>query len=314
MKNGDSKLNLYEYTDYRQFLKDWFAASKATRNAYSYRVFSRKAGFKSTNFIMLVIQGHRNLSEESLNKCLYALHLNKQEQEFFRNLVFFNQSQTHQDKDSYYQRLLQSKKFSQLKPIEKQQYEYYSAWYHPAVRELVISKDFDGSPEWIAKKLSPPITPLQAAKSIELLSSLGFIKKNGNGGWEQCGTIISTGPELTSLVVHNYHKILLDLSKNVMDELSLEYRDTSAMTLGVPRQRLPQLRDKIREFRQEILKLVANDTSPEEVAFLNIQFYPVTKIQESTGGNSTLRLSGPKAGVRSGLILSKVEGSKRGNI
>lgn len=277
MKSGDTKINLYEYTDYRKYLKDWFAAGKLTRQSYSYRVFSKKAGFKSTNFIMLVIQGHRNLSEESLSKCSVALHLNKQEQEFFRNLVFFNQSQTHQDKDNYYQRLLQSKKFSQLKPIEKQQYEYYSAWYHPVVRELVASKDFDGTPEWIAKKLSPPITPAQAGKSIDLLESLGFITKNGNGGWKQCSSIISTGPELTSVVVHNYHKHLLDLSKDVMDKLSLEYRDTSAMTLGVPRERLPQLRDKIREFRKEILKMVSDDTHPEAVALLNIQFYPVTK-------------------------------------
>jgi uncharacterized protein (TIGR02147 family) len=70
-----------------------------------------------------------------------------------------------------------------------------------------------------------------------------------------------------------------------MDKLSLEYRDTSAMTLGVPRQRLPQLRDKIREFRKDILKMVAADTQPEEVALLNIQFYPVTDVE----GNGSQR-------------------------
>lgn len=229
---------------------------------------------------MLVMKGLRNLTEESLNKFVVGLSLNKQEQEFFRNLVFFNQAKTHQDKNLYYQRLLQSKKFGQLKPIEKNHYEYYSAWYHPAVRELIASKNFDGTPEWIAKRLSPTITPAQAAKSIALLVQIGFIEKTGANKWRQATSVVSTGPKLTSVVVHNYHKNLLDLSKAVMDRLSMDHRDVSSLTLGVSRDKLVQLRDKIREFRQDILKMVANETEPEEVVLLNIQFYPVTKNQE----------------------------------
>lgn len=229
---------------------------------------------------MLVMQGKRNLTEESLEKFVRGLGLNKQEQEFFRNLVFFNQAETHEDKNFYYQHLLQSKKFSRLKPIEKAQYQYYSAWYHPVIRELVVSTNFDGTPEWIAKRLSPAITPAQATRSIELLESLGFIQKAGSGRWKQASTIVSTGPELTSVVVHNYHKLLLDLSKDVMDQLSSKHREVSALTLGVKKERLGELRDKIREFRKEILKMVSGDTEPDEVVQLNIQFYPVTKIAE----------------------------------
>lgn len=277
MKSTDSKINLFEYSDHRVFLKDWFVAAKRTRASVSYRSFSKKAGFQSSNFIMLVIQGKRNLSEESLTKCLLALNFNKQEQEFFRNLVFLGQAKTNQDKNFYYQRLLQSRKFNQLKPIEKRHYEYYSAWYHPVVRELVVSKGFDGSPEWIAERLSPAVTPAQAARSIELLEDLGFIRKGPYNRWEQVSPIISTGPELTSITVHNYHKLLLDLSKKVMDELTFKDRDASSLTLGVTKEKLPLLRAKIREFREEVLKMVANDREPEEVVLLNIQFYPVTK-------------------------------------
>lgn len=229
---------------------------------------------------MLVIQGKRNLTEESLKKFIVGLGLNKQEQEFFRNLVFFNQAKTHHDKNFYYQKLLQSKKLNQLKPIEKEEYEYYSTWYHPVIRELVISKDFDGTPEWIAKKIFPSVAPAHVLKSIELLEKMEFIRKNGDGRWEQVSTLVSTGPELTSVVVHNYHKSLLDLSKEVMDQLSLQYRDVSSLTLGVKRERLGELRTKIREFRQEILKLASADVEPEEVVLLNMQLFPVTRVED----------------------------------
>lgn len=293
VKSENGKINVFDYNDYRGFLHDWYVKAKETKASYSYRVFAKKAGFQSSNFMMLVMKGQRNLTEESLNKFVVGLNLNKQEQEFFRNLVFFNQAKTHQDKNFYYQRLLQSKKFGQLKPIEKSRYEYYSAWYHPAVRELVASKEFDGTPEWIAKRLNPSITPAQAAKSIALLQELGFIEKSEDGKWRQSTSIVSTGPKLTSVVVHNYHKNLLDLSKEVMDRLSMEHRDVSSLTLGVSKDKLERIRDKIREFRQTILKMASEDAEPEEVVLLNIQFYPVTQSQESTNPPAKPRESQP---------------------
>lgn len=72
----------------------------------------------------------------------------------------------------------------------------------------------------------------------------------------------------------------MDLSKEVMDQLSLQYRDVSSLTLGVKRERLGELRTKIREFRQEILKLASADVEPEEVVLLNMQLFPVTRVED----------------------------------
>lgn len=277
-KSSDKKIDLFEYKDYRVYLKNWFALAKTNRSSYSYRVFAAKAGFKTSNFLMLVMQGRRNLTEESIKKFSVALDHTASEQEFFRGLVYFNQGKSHEAKNFYYQQLLQSKKYKQQRPIESRQYEYYSSWYHPVIREMVVSKDFDGTPESIAKRLSPTVTPAQVTKSIVLLESLGLIHKNDAGAWQQSSSILSTGPELTSLVVHNYHKVVLDLSKAVMDHVVMADRDFSSMTLGIAKERIAQLREKIRTFRKEVLQLVSNDTRPDEVVLLNIQFFPVTKM------------------------------------
>ncbi len=284
MSRGKNKINIFEYRDYRAYLRDWYEHAKESVESYSYRRFAKKAGFKTSNFLMLVIQGKRNLTEDSLKKVIVGLGLNKQEEDFFRGLVHMNQAKSHEDQNYYYQRLLRSKKISQLKPIEKKQYEYYSDWYHPVVRELVVAKNFDGSPEWIAERLFPKVTPAQVSKSIELLEQLGFIMKDGDKSWRQASSIVSTGPELHSVVVHNYHKVLLELSKQMMDLLSLQYRDVSTMTLGIKKDRIKELRTKIKDFRQEILKMVSEDAEPEEVVQLNIQFYPVTKTSDGDKG------------------------------
>ncbi len=276
MDQGSSTVDLFQYSDYRQFLRDWYHESKKLRGSISFRSLARRAGFKSINFFKLVMEGKRNLTEESLVKVAAGLRLNKQEKDFFRNLVFFNQAKTHEEKDFYYQALLRSRKFSQLKPIEKDQYEYYSTWYHPVIRELVVSKDFDGSAAGLARRLSPPITPAQTEKSIALLEKLGFIQKADDGRWRQASSLVSTGAELSSHLVHNYHKVILDLTKEILDRVPATRRDISTMTLGVVKDRVPELKKKIQDFRQEILKLVSVDAHPEEVIQLNIQMFPLT--------------------------------------
>lgn len=277
MKKDPSKINLFAYVDYRKYLKDLYQQAKRSRGSFSFRLFSKRAGFKSTNFLKLIMEGDRNLSEDSLSKFIIGLKLNKQEQEFFRNLVYFNQAKAHEQKDLYYKRLLRSRKYNQLKPIEREQYDYYSAWYHPVVRELVVSKKFDGSIESLARQISPEIPPAQIQKSIELLERLGFIQKTSKGKWKQASSLVSTGSEVPSVMVFNYHKLLLDLTKEILDTVPSPRRDISTMTLGMAQGRIPEIKKKIQEFRQEILKMVAMDNTPDEVVQLNIQLFPLTQ-------------------------------------
>jgi len=277
-----TKINLFEYTDYRKFLKDWYESAKLSVRGFSYRSFAKKAGFASPNFLKLVMDGDRNLTEESLTTMMNGLGFTKQEQDFFRNLVFYNQSETDPKRNHYYQKLAQSKKYNDVKAIEKGEFEYCSTWYHAVVRELVASKEFDGTPAWLAEKIYPPITTAQAQKSLELLLRLGFIKKVKDNHFEQSQTLLSTGSEVISLALYQYHQSMLELTKEVLEKLPARYRDVSALTLGISKTKLPIIKKMIGELRKELLKVVGDDEHPEDVVQVNIQMFPLT---HKAGGN-----------------------------
>src|SRR5579885_1151213 len=205
----EKHIDVFQYKDYRQFLRDWHDCEKERRSSFSLRAFSLRAGFSSPNFFKLVMDVDRNLTEYSLSKFMKGLGLNKQEQEFFRNLVFFNQASSHEKRDYFYRKLLQSRRFNQLKPLEKSQYEFYSAWYYPVVRELLVSKHCDGTPEWIAKHIKPSISVEQAERAISVLERLGMIERTGPRRWKQTNSLVSTGPEVASVILMNYHQSLL---------------------------------------------------------------------------------------------------------
>lgn len=267
---------IYSYEDHRAYLKDWYRHMKQSHRGFTHRSFAKKAGFQTSNFLLLVMQGKRHLTEASINKVMKGMSLSKPEQDFFRHLVFFNQATTPEERQQYCDRLHQSKQYRALKPIDHWQYEYYSKWYHPVIRELAAAPACDGTPEWLAAQLHPSVTPTQCAKSIEILEHLGFIRKRGIR-WEQTSPIVSTGPRLTSVVVHNYHKQMLDLAKDLLDELPAEQRDVSAITVGVSRIQYGLIREKIREFRQEILRLTAGTAATEQVMQLCMQFFPLSR-------------------------------------
>ena len=276
MPRKTKSIDLFHYLDYRKYLRDLYSTAKKSRAGFSFRTFSKKAGFGSSNFYKLVMDGDRNLTEGSLEKFMHGLKLNKQEQEFFRNLVFFSQAKAHQNKNAYYKKLLQSRKFNELKPMTKDQYKFYSTWYHAVVRELITSEGCHANYEKIAKKIQPPLTTAQVEGSVELLETLGFIKKTKEG-WKQSSSIVTTGPEVNSLILMNYHRELLALARERLPNIPSEKRDISALTLGFPKEKLPEIKKRIQEFRKSILESVSTETNPEIVALLNIQFFPVTE-------------------------------------
>jgi uncharacterized protein (TIGR02147 family) len=277
MARWKSDINITQYLDYRAYLRDWHMEAKAHCKNYSFRFFSLKAGFKAPNFLQLVMEGKRNLSEEGIKKFATGLNLNKREREYFYNLVLFNQAEIHKEKNIHYQYLLKSQKIQNIKPLEQDKYDYYSAWYHPVIRELMLNPKFNGSPEWLAKNISPVITSQMAQKSMELLVRMGFISKTSEGQWEQPESVISTGDDVQSVAVINYHQSVLDLSKQILNQVHYEQRDVHSLTLGISKDQLPILKKKVRDFYKDILKVVCMENKPEDVVLLNIQLLPVTK-------------------------------------
>ena len=70
---------------------------------------------------------------------------------------------------------------------------------------------------------------------------------------------------------------MLDLAKRALDHLPREERDISSLTLCVAEAALPLLKQRIREFRQELLQLAAQEASPERVVQLNFQMFPLSR-------------------------------------
>lgn len=271
---------LYRYTNFRSFLKDYYEERKF-KEGFTFRDFSTMTGVNSSSWLLHLIKGTKNLSNESILKIAKALGFSASEAEYFELIVHFTQAKDSDTKDFFYRKILACTKILNMSRISEDQYEYYAKWYHPVVRSLVSKVRFRNDYALLARRLIPRITPAQAKASVALLEKLGLIKKDKAGGWLQAEPIISTGDEVMSLNVINYHKQVSRLAENAFDRSKRDERDISALTLGISGETFNRIKGKLQSIRKEIMEIAGESENPDRVYQLNLQFFPVARREES---------------------------------
>ncbi len=270
-------VHIFDYVDYRQFLRDFYVTTKARSRAFSHRAFSKRAGLSSSNYLGLVTKGQRDLSSEMAPRFAKACGLQKSEADFFCDLVAYCQAKTTDEKQRWHERLARFRKFREAHRLVGEQTAYHANWYMPAVRELANLAAFQENPRWIAGALQPNISERQAIEALHTLQQLGLLVRDTKGKLRQAQALVTTGPGPLGHQVFVYHHGMLDLAKRALDHVPREQRDISSLTLCVAESTLPILKERIRAFRRELLQLAELEAAPERVLQLNFQMFPLSR-------------------------------------
>lgn len=274
---GDPKLpSVYEYLDFRAFLRDHFEASKATKKHYSYRYFARHANLSSSNFLKLVIQGKRNLGPSTIEGFAKALKLDGHEAGFFATLVTLGQAQTVAERNRAFEQVAANRRFRAARRLEGPLFEYLTRWYYPVIRELAARADFREEPRWIAAQIRPRVTAEQARAGLATLEQLGLLVRDERGRLVRGDPSLTTGHEVRSVVVPAYHRQMIERAGSSVDTVAPEERDISALTVCVRAKTLADLKERIHRFREEMLERCDSETEPEIVYQLCIQLFPLS--------------------------------------
>jgi uncharacterized protein (TIGR02147 family) len=273
---GRSELNVFDYTDYRGYLRDYYLEQKK-RRAFSFRKFSQEGGLKAPNYLKLVIDGARNLTDTTARKFAKAIRLSGEPREYFLELVRFNQAKNSAEHDEVYAKLSGFRRYHAARTLEQAHAAYHSHWYLPAIRELAAARSFKNDPGWIAAHMKPRISPSEAKRAIEILLELGFLVLNDGGGLTQGHAVLSTGPETIGLHIASYHRQMIERAKLSIDEVSARERDISSLTLCIGERNLKLIKQRIRRFRRELVELAVLDEDPSQVIQVNFQLFPLSE-------------------------------------
>lgn len=269
---------VFEYFDYRDYLKDFYEERKTLHNFFSYRYFGNKVGM-DPSYLLKVLLKRRHLSEKSVPRIISFCGLNSTEAEYFHTLVYFIKAKSQRESRLHFEKLLAIRSV-RSRVLADWQFEYFCTWYHPVIRSVLEYFDFKGDYALLGKQLSPAISAKEAKASVQLLEALNLICRDDNGRYRLTDNAVTTGDEWRSLAVSAFQEQTLRLSWESIERHDRSLRDVSTITMNINSVNFEEIRNRITEFRRSIIAYAGESKDPDRTYQLNIQLFPLTVIPE----------------------------------
>ncbi len=267
---------IFEYDNYRSFLKDFFAEQKRLKSFFSHRYFAHHAGFNSHSFCAYIMDGKRNLSHSSIKKMIKGLGIDGKKAQYFEALVLYNQSSSSQEKEDYYRILQRIRKSTEFYRVNNKQLAYYDHWYYPVIREAAVYADWQENYEKLASLIKPKITAEQARSAIETLLEINMLKRESDGTYTQPALVV-TAEKLPGYIFQNARKEFYTRAVEAADAIPKEERHFAYSILAMSEKTFREASRLIDEVRKRILVLAMEDEKVDAVYNLNVQLYPLTE-------------------------------------
>lgn len=272
---------VFAFLDHREFLRRWYEWKKTASRGFSYRSFARKAGFSSMSFLRDVIEGRRNVSDDSVEKFVTAIGLVDDAALYFRELVRYNRETDPDKRSQCFRKLLLLQARREFSPVREKQARYYSDWLNVIVREVAPLPQFEGDPARMGQALRPRVPASDVIEALDTLQKIEMLEKTKSGAFKALTPRLVPG-DVDPAMVRNIKRQMLLHALDRLDAPPESDTHISSVTLTVSQARLARLQESIRQFRLDLLADTASDEGPlEQVVQVNFQVLPFLRVGPS---------------------------------
>ncbi len=271
------RTDIFDYLDYRSFLRAAIAVEKAAGRLSGQRDVAACLGLKSPGHISWILQGKRNLMPHLLPAVARMLRLSEDESAYLALLVAHDDTKIPDERRLLMARIARLQA-ARTRHLTSGKVSYWSSWRNAVVREMVAISSFRREDAGrLGQLLEPPASPEEAHEALDLLEDLELIGRDGSGTYHRTESIVTAGENWSQEAVRDFQDSILELMRRALRQIPREERDISTVTFSVSPERLRRIRTRIREMRQEILTLVRTDPEPSAVYHLAVGFFPASR-------------------------------------
>jgi uncharacterized protein (TIGR02147 family) len=255
---------------FRKFLESEFERRKLAKTDFSIRSFAKELDV-DYSFLAKLINGSRAFTPLTLRRLGPQFKLSNEQNELFLEDILRKQAGGR----------IQAKRNKVLiNPVSPERFNFISEWHYTAILVLMSLKKFSPKPAWIAKQLGIPTSV--AAHAMNLLESHRYFFRDEKGRCIVAEVQNTVHPSAdTNLHLKRYQKQVLLKSIAAVDEVPLDKRDHSCITIATTSKRIEQAKPMIRTFRRKLMKYLEDVESPNIVYVFATSLFPLTKEIES---------------------------------
>lgn len=269
---------IFDYRDYREWLRDWFVARDGRP---SIRGFARRAKC-SASLVSAIINGRRDLHTGRAELWARLMDLSDDEQAFLLNLVTAEHDPSREIRESAEGMIEGARALDRSAVLNDATVALFANWYVGAVLELARCRGWRDEPEWIARRIHPAISSDEAARALEILETLNYLVHDEQGVLRPADEIYRTGHDvadqrLVQDALRGLHLDVLKLAARALQETPAALRQFGTTTFAVPESLLPELKVRVARFQEGVLKLVSDARAERShVYHLGVQLFPLS--------------------------------------
>ncbi|MFV8257152.1 DUF4423 domain-containing protein [Bdellovibrio bacteriovorus] len=282
---------LSDYMNYRQFLADFYLfkrkASKGSLRAYTYAVFSAAANIKSPNYLKMIIEGKRNLSDDMIGKFGKALGFMKDQTEEFRLLVQFTQAMDPAERNMYLKKLSEHRVAGKLKSgeIDRKTWEKVPNWVAWIIYAMIDQDGVSFDTATLKKLLRGKASEDEIDNALTTLITSGDLRRDEvTGELKKARSLTDSPEEIPVALVRKLQSQLMYLGLESLYQDQPTEREFGTLTLSLTKSEFEEIKFKLRQMRKALHKdnsIARMKDKGERVYQLNIQLFPVTNAVES---------------------------------
>jgi len=269
---------IFEYYDYRLYLKEYYEEKRTCTRFFSVRYFSNKLGIDA-GYFMKVMQGKLHLGEDYVPRVSSFLGLSREEAEYFRVLYLFNKAQREETIRDLFDQLMRLRHV-QTVTMDENAEDFYKNTHCSVLRGLISLGSFSGNEKDLGEMCDPPIPSHQVKKALSTLEKLNLIIHEDTTGWKIKDKHIAAGSQIHPQILRDFQKQMMDLAKLSLDNTPKEERCISCLTLTAKQKDLPLIEERINEFRADLVRMVEESNEGDTVYQLNVQLFPLSLKRE----------------------------------
>jgi len=260
MEHGN--IDIFNYMDYKEFLKDYYRCRHAQDRTFSHRKISELLGDKSPSFFLKVMQDGRKLKAEQLDALPAILQLDSGEASYFKVLYHYGNAKNKSDREFWLSQIL-SKCNTGRSDLGEASVQFYAHWLNSPVRAALSFIDIDNDTTPLVRTIRPRPTPTQVKESLQTLKKLGLIARNAQGFWKPAQSAVFARSAVHESLLKSYRLQSLDLARDALlgtgSDWPMHFYTT---TFSISEEAWNRLNDRLQKFRQEMRSIINEDESP----------------------------------------------------
>ncbi len=265
---------VYEYSDYRKFLKNVILEKQSKNPKFSLRLIARQLGMAPSSFSE-VLSGKKNLSYDMALTIGTNLGLKSKEVDYFCLLVKRDSAKRLDLKKAIQKKLESLNPRGPVHNLDVDMFSLISDWFHLALLGVLVLDIEDKTLENLSALVG--IERMQAEAALDRLIRLGLVELKENKYYSRTSSDIFVNAKISTESLHKYHRQMLEKAKESLEGQKFDERLVRTENIAIGEDQLEQADAYVEEFFTKMASLSSKTKKKTKLYHLGTHFFKLSR-------------------------------------